>query len=219
MNEAISRPGSGRHPVGLTVVVALHVVLATALVLGSKVRLNPPIERHDVVPLPPPPHDPQPIPKMPEAPPMGQPHASPLPIPPDAPSDDSRGPDLVPGSRDVTGDAGPGQLVTDPPPVAHPSLARSARIDAAAASCAPEYPTAAARAGTTGVSRIRFTVDALGRVVRAETLQSAGPTREHRLLDRAASDALQHCPITPGADADGRPMGTTVDVEYHWTLN
>jgi len=96
---------------------------------------------------------------------------------------------------------------------------RAASINAGAAQCRPEYPAAAARAGTTGTSRIRFSVDAAGVVSGAQILASSGATREHRLLDKAAADALARCPIVVGTDDLGRPVGTTVDVEYVWTLH
>jgi len=103
-------------------------------------------------------------------------------------------------------------------PVSH-AAARPAVLNAGAAGCRPVYPAAAQRAGTTGVSRIRFTVDALGRIASAQILQSSGPTREHRLMDKAAADALAQCPVTVGADESGRPVGGTADVDYVWNLN
>ena len=52
--------------------------------------------------------------------------------------------------------------------------------------CAPGMPQQAARAGAQGTSRIRFYVDASGKVTAAEIVESSGPTREHRMLDNAA---------------------------------
>ncbi len=69
------------------------------------------------------------------------------------------------------------------------------------------------------MSRIRFTVDALGRIASARILQSSGPTREHRLMDKAAAEALAQCPVAVGTDEAGRPVGGTADVDYVWTLN
>jgi protein TonB len=97
--------------------------------------------------------------------------------------------------------------------------ARLAHINAGAAQCRPEYPAAALRAGVTGVSRIRFTVDASGKVSAAQILQSSGATRENRLLDKAAAEALARCPVQVGTDEMGRPVGATTDVDYVWTLN
>jgi protein TonB len=102
-----------------------------------------------------------------------------------------------------------------PPAVSHAS---GAIIKATDPSCRPDYPPAAQRAGATGVSKIRFTVDANGKVSAAEIIQPSGPTREHRLLDKAAQSALAQCPITVGHDAEGKPIGTTVEVDYTWKL-
>ena len=223
MNPAMTPPGPGRHPLGLSAVIGLHVVIAAALIAGAKPHVTPkPTEGGTVhfddhpPPPPPPPKDP-----ALEAPPMTPP-TIPYQMPPpkfeidrDHTVVDESGPPVRPDRREDVGD----HRVSPPPdPPRHVSLAHAARIDARAPGCRPEYPSSAARVGATGVSRIRFTVDARGRVVRAETLQSSGSTREHRLLDRAAADALQACPITPGTDEDGRPTGATVDVEYAWTV-
>jgi protein TonB len=94
----------------------------------------------------------------------------------------------------------------------------SGRINANDPACKPEYPAAALRAQATGVSRIRFTVDANGKVTAADVVGSSGPTRENRLLDNAAKAALATCPFKPGIDAEGRPVGTQVEVSYAWKL-
>jgi protein TonB len=117
----------------------------------------------------------------------------------------------------------PGPVQTAPAPVAVAAppapkpVARPAQIDMG--TCAkPDYPAAATRAEATGVSRIRFTVDGTGQVTKAEVLGSAGPSREHRLLDRAAIEALSGCKFKPGTDENGKPVGAFANVEYVWRL-
>ncbi|HET9645956.1 MAG TPA: TonB family protein, partial [Burkholderiaceae bacterium] len=65
---------------------------------------------------------------------------------------------------------------------------------------------------------IRFTVDSHGMVSKAEVVKSAGSSREHRLLDRAAVEALSKCPFKPGTDENGNPVGGFATVEYVWKL-
>lgn len=103
-----------------------------------------------------------------------------------------------------------------PKPVAH--LARPARLDAAHCT-RPDYPPLAARAEAVGTSRIRFRVDAVGRVTGAQLLAPSGHDRAHRALDRAAIDALSRCRFTPGRDDAGQPVGGSATVEYVWRLD
>jgi periplasmic protein TonB len=87
--------------------------------------------------------------------------------------------------------------------------------------CAPtndDYPPQALRVEATGTTKIRFTVDANGKLSSAEVVKSAGPTREHRLLDRIAQQKLSECSFKPGIDENGRPTGGTFDVEYVWKI-
>jgi periplasmic protein TonB len=89
------------------------------------------------------------------------------------------------------------------------------------ASCAPgpeDYPPAALRAEATGTTRIRFTIDATGKIANAEVVRSAGVSREHRSLDRVALTKLSECRFKPGSDENGNPTGGTTEVEYVWKI-
>jgi periplasmic protein TonB len=220
MNFALSQRRTDRHPVGLLVVVGLHVLLA-AVLLSAKLKSGP-AAPHEVVMVPVDPtpqvvQEPVDLPK----PPTTQPHVLLAPLPPIAndasdairvaKADDT----LVQPPVVVASIKGDDDTVHDPIRV----LARAARINAGAAQCRPEYPAAAQRAGVTGTSRIRFSVDASGRITGSQILQSSGPTRENRLLDKAAAQALAQCPVQVGTDEMGRPVGATTDVDYVWTLN
>lgn len=222
MSYALSQRRTDRHPVGLLIVVGLHVVLAAAL-LSAKLQRSPTIEQF--IPLTS--LDPvKPPPKPTEPPPPPPPRVLPrnvIVVPDDFKPDDQ------PPPRDVVlarvephvdqnpfTDSGPGPET----PVHLPRvLAKAAHIDAGAAQCHPEYPAAAQRAGATGSTRIRFTVDALGRIAGSQILHASGSTRENRLMDQAAAAALAQCPVQVGTDDQGRPVGTTTDVEYVWSLN
>ena len=92
-------------------------------------------------------------------------------------------------------------------PVMHGSMA-----------CAPGMPQQAARAGAQGTTRLKFDVDATGRVTAAEIVASSGATREHRLLDNAAKQALARCPFTPAHDDHANPIGGFTIVEYRWVI-
>jgi periplasmic protein TonB len=221
MNFALSQRHTDRHPVGLMVVVGLHVLLA-AVLLSARIHTGPTVPPGvTIVPLDPDvPVPKKPTPALPDpAKPRLQEAVAPIPV---VVVDR---PDAIPASK-------PDDKAVTPPTVVasigrddntvHETArvqARPARINAGAAQCRPEYPAAAVRAGVSGVSRIRFTVDASGKVSAAQILQSSGATRENRLMDKAAAEALAQCPVTVGTDEMGRPVGATTDVDYVWTLN
>ena len=218
MNFALSQRHADRHPVGLILVAGLHVLLAAAL-LSSRLKAGapepPPLVLKPLEPVVKVEHKST---ELPQAAQIKLRLEAPLPpIEVDHPE-----PTLTAVKADDHPPVEPPLVVArfDPPvvPAAH-AAARPARLNAGAAACRPVYPAAAQRTGATGVSRIRFTVDALGRIASAQILQSSGPTREHRLMDKAAADALSQCPVTVGTDEAGRPVGGTADVDYVWTLN
>ena len=95
---------------------------------------------------------------------------------------------------------------------------RPPRIDAGDPACQPVYPESALATHVQGESHLRFRVDANGRLVSGQMLRNADAPPEQRMLDVAALQGLSRCPITPGVDADGKPVGGDVDVSYHWVL-
>jgi protein TonB len=108
-----------------------------------------------------------------------------------------------------------GHAAASPGPV-RPTVTVAHRTDPGAAmKCPqPEYPEVAEREGAQGVTRIRFTVDAQGMATRPEITNSAGDTRAHRVLDRAAVEALGKCEIP----LDKTTPGTAMVVDYVWRL-
>lgn len=222
MNFALSQRRPDRHPVGLLVVVGLHVLLAGVL-LTARLATRPPADT-PFVPLAP--LDPvKPVPQKsavlpkPTDPVIHPPIVTPPVIPVDPPPDAIHGvvddhpppPDVKVVEIDHGGEGSVRETVRLAP--------RAARINAAASECRPEYPPAAQRAGATGTTRIRFSVDATGRISGSQILQSSGSTRENRMMDKAAAEALAQCPVQVGTDELGRPTGTTTDVIYTWSLN
>ena len=220
MNFALSQRGTDRHPVGLLIVVGLHVLLAGTL-LSAKLIRTPPADVPAVMlkPLEPVkpiekttsdlPKPPQPVIHTPVIPP-------PLVTTDPLPHDTIVVPVEPPSKPEVVASVDKGTANRDQPIRVTP---RAARINAGASQCRPEYPAVAQRAGATGTTLIRFSVDATGRIAGSQILQSSGPTRENRLMDKAAAEALAQCPVQVGTDDMGRPVGTTTDVQYVWSLN
>jgi len=224
MNYAEQQRQANKHVTGFGVVVVLHIVMGWALVngLGRKIVevIKAPIETKiidEVKPPPPPPPE-----NLPPPPKMDMPPPSFVPPPEVQVTTPSTAPAIT-----VTREAPPPvpvtvapQAPTPPAPPAPPRVqAVPARIDVG--SCdKPEYPAAAQRAEATGTSKIRFTLDATGAVTKAEIEKPSGSSREHRLLDKAAVDALSRCRGKPGTDEHGKPVGgTQVTVEYVWRLD
>jgi protein TonB len=221
VNFAESQRNPGKHPTGLIIVVIMHVLLAYALVSGLAKKVVDVIKVTETKvvdapppPPPPPPKDLPPPPKNLPPPPVYVP-PPPVDVPPPPPT-----PQIT--TTAVLPPPAPERHAEPAPPPAPPGpapVARAAFVNAADPGCRPDFPAAALRAGVTGVSHIRFTIDAAGKVTNAEVLGSSGPTREHRLLDNAAKLALAGCPIKVGTDAQGRPIGTQTEVLYTWKLD
>jgi periplasmic protein TonB len=199
----------GKHVVGIGIVLGLHLVLGWALLTGLAQRMveviKAPIETKIIEEVKPPPEvqvNPPPTP----APTITTTQVAP---PPTVVT-------VAPAPPPVA--AAP--AAAPPPPAAPRQAARPAIGNVGA--CAPkdeDYPPAAAKNEVTGTTRVKFTVGADGKLANAEVIKSAGPTREHRLLDRMAVTKLSECAFKPGADENGKPMGGSFEVEYVWKLN
>jgi protein TonB len=210
----------GKHLVGFGIVVVMHILLGWALVSGLARKvvevIKNPIETkiiEEVKPPPPPPENLPPPPKLAAPPPSF--------VPP---------PEVVVNQPQQQQPTITTTTVAPPPapfaPAPAPAPAAPAAAPAVAAlpaignvtSCKPEYPPAALKADATGSTRIRFNVGADGKLAGAEVIKPSGPSREHRLMDRAALNALSGCTFTAGRDTTGKPVGASFDVEYVWKL-
>jgi len=209
-----------KHMIGFGVVIALHIVVGWALVNGLARKvvevIKAPIETkiiEEVKPPPPPPENLPPPPKNLPPPPSFVPPPEVVVTPPPVPQQTITTTTIVPPPAPPVVIA---PTTPEAPPAPRPAV-RAAVIDMK--SCdEPSYPAAAAKADATGITKIRFTVDAEGRVAKADIERSSGSSREHRLLDRLAVDALSRCRFKPGTDENGRAVGATTFVEYVWKL-
>jgi periplasmic protein TonB len=82
-----------------------------------------------------------------------------------------------------------------------------------------DYPLAARDAEVEGTTRVSLAVDASGKLVDRQILRSAGPTPEHRLLDRVALDKLSRCRFTPGRNEGGEPVASRIQLDIVWRLD
>lgn len=77
----------------------------------------------------------------------------------------------------------------------------------------PEYPKSSLRNEEQGTVTLHFVVSAGGHVLKSQIARSSG----YRDLDRAALGSLSQCPFRP-ASIEGRPVQSTMEVQYVWTL-
>ncbi len=227
MDFAQQQRNPGRHAVGFGIVLGLHLLMGWALVSGLAQRMveviKAPIETKIIEetkpPPPPPPENLPPPPKFAPPPPSFVPPPEINVTPPPTPAPTITTTTVAPPPAPVT-IAPPPAPEAPPAPPAPPRVAAKPAI-ANVASCAPkneDYPAAALRAEATGTTKVRFTIDASGKVVKAEVVKPAGASREHRMLDKVAVDKLSTCTFTPGSDENGKPAGGSFDVEYVWKI-
>ncbi len=230
MDFAEQQRNPGRHVVGIGIVLALHAVLGWALITGLAQRMveviKSPIDTKIIdevkPPPPPPPENLPPPPKFQPPPPSYVPPPE-VNVTPPAVAAPTITTVITPPPAPAPVTIAPPPSPTPTPPAPPPPPARVAARPAVlnVQSCAPrneDYPAAALRAEATGTTRIRFTVGADGKVESSQIVRSAGPSREHKMLDRVAQTKLSECTFKPGADENGRPTGGTTEVEFVWKI-
>ena len=230
MDYASQQRNPGKHPVGLIVVAVGHVILGYALVngLGTKIVevMKAPIETKIIEevkpPPPPPPENLPPPPKMALPPPSFVPPPEiQVANPPPAPS--------ITVTREAPPPAPPVSISPAPAPAPGPVAAPAApappapKRQAVAASInvgaceKPEYNRQARAAEAQGAVTILYTMDTTGVINEATVEKSSGPTREHKMLDRLALDAVRACKGRPGT-LDGKPEKLTSRITYVWKI-
>jgi protein TonB len=219
MNFTHNEKSTGKNFTGITIVVLLHVLVAYGIVTGLGTRLVAkmvaPVETKIIEEVaPPPPKELPPPPPPPEMKAPPPPFIPPVEVnvqqPPPQQNVIANATNVKPATTDLqkTAPAAP------PAPPAPP--AKSVHIPAVAdfSTCAkPEWPKASLRNEETGTVTLSFQHAADGRVESASIVKSSGV----RDLDRAAQNGLSKCRFKP-ATADGKPVPTTQQMQYVWTL-
>ncbi len=225
MDFAQTQRNPSKHVVGIGVVLALHLVLGWAVVSGMAQRvvdvIKAPIETKIIEetkpPPPPPPIDLPPPPKFAPPPPSFVPPPEIQVNPPPTPAPTITTTQVAPPPAPVFIQPPAPPAPPAPPPPRRAALPAIANVNA----CAPtadDYPGPAVRAEATGTTKIRFSIGPDGKMTGSQVVRSAGPTREHKMLDRVALSRLSGCSFTAGRDEDGRPVGASFDVDYVWKL-
>jgi TonB family protein len=102
----------------------------------------------------------------------------------------------------------PAPVLILPSPVPHPRLTQVEHCPT------PDYPPAALRAGAQGTTVVRLTVDSTGTVTESEIAKPSGESREHKLLDKAAHEALRKCKFSIAQGASER----TTQISYTFSF-
>lgn len=82
---------------------------------------------------------------------------------------------------------------------------------------APKYNDAARRAEAQGVTIISFQTASDGKVIAAQVEKSAGPTREHKMLDRLALEAIRSCRVT-AESGENESLEASLKITYVWKI-
>lgn len=227
MNYAEQQRDPGKHAIGIGIVIVMHVLLGWALVNGLARTvievIKGPIETkiiQETKPPPPPPENLPPPPKFAPPPPSFVPPPEVVVNAPQTPAPAITATTIAPPPAPPVAIAPAQAPVTEAPP-APPRVAARPAIGNVS-TCAPkgdDYPAIAIKEEATGTTKVRFTVDASGKLASAEVVKSAGASRAHKALDRVALQKLSECTFRPGIDENGKAVGGTFDVEYVWKLS
>ena len=223
MDFAEQQRNPGKHAVGFAVVLALHLVLGWALVNGLAQRLveviKSPLETkiiEEVKPPPPPPPE-----NLPPPPKFAPPPPSFVP-PPEVNVNAPQNP--APTITTTTVAPPPAPFVPTPAPAPAPpapvvvaaAVRTEPKLDFNVCD-KPEYSAAARRAEAQGAVTVVYTMETNGTITNATVEKSAGPSREHKMLDRLTLDAVTACKGRPGT-LDGKPEKLTSRVTYVWKI-
>lgn len=224
MDFAEQQRTPGKHVVGIGIVLAMHLLLGWALVSGLAQRMveviKAPIETKIIdevkPPPPPPPENLPPPPKFAPPPPsfVPPPEVNVNPPPTAAPTITTT--TVAPPPAPVAIAPPPVQAPPAPPPPPRAPVRTEPRLDFNVCE-KPDYNAAARRAEAQGTVVVVYTMDTNGVIGQAEVEKSAGPTREHKMLDRLTVEAVKACKGTPGT-LDGKAERLTSRVTYVWKL-
>jgi len=227
LNYAEQQRDPGKHAVGIGIVIVMHILLGWALVNGLARTvievIKGPIETkiiEETKPPPPPPENLPPPPKFAPPPPSFVPPPEVVVNAPPTPAPAITATTIAPPPAPPVAIA-PAQAPVAEAPPAPPRVAARPAIGNVS-TCAPkgdDYPAIAIKEEATGTTKVRFTVDASGKLASAEVVKSAGASRAHKALDRVAVQKLSECTFRPGIDENGKAIGGTFDVEYVWKLS
>jgi periplasmic protein TonB len=227
LDYAQQQRNPGKHVVGLSVVVALHVALGVALVYGLSRKvvevIKAPIETKIIEevkpPAPPPPDNLPPPPKTAPPPPSFVPPPEIQVAPPPTPAPTITTTTVAPPPAPVTIAPPPTptpQVAIAPPAPPAPPVRTAPKLDFNACT-KPEYNAATRRADAQGTVIVSYTMDTSGAISEARIEKSSGVSREHKMLDRMTLEAVQGCKGSPGT-VDGKPEKLTGRIEYVWKL-
>ena len=198
---------SGKHLVGIGLVVALHIMIFWAINSGMArafvKKIKGPVEavllEEQKPDIPPPPPPPPPPPKnLPPPPPPAY-------VPPvDVPV-------MAPAAANAIAAVSNTPMPAAPPPKVEP--VRTAAVVNSTNCEKPEYPSASRRLEEEGTVSLRFLVGVDGKVIQSEIDKSSG----YKRLDEAARAGLSRCQFKP-ATLDGKPEQAWASMKYTWRL-